>query len=215
MEKKNNMPLYKGPGRQGMMLSVMIIIPVIMGWFIFVQQAQSVDNRLLESSSRLIHPDLTVVMKAVSFLGSHRFLVPANLLLIAFLFFRKENKLALQTLLIALSSLGLMSLLKNLFKRIRPDHPLVEGISNYSFPSGHALMSVAFFGWLILLTKEKIRERMTRNIFIIPLLVLILLIGFSRVYLRVHYPSDVLAGYCIGIVWISCCLMVFRKTRLR
>ena len=215
MEKKNNMPLYKGPGRQGMMLSVMIIIPVIMGWFIFVQQAQSVDNRLLESSSRLIHPDLTVVMKAVSFLGSHRFLVPANLLLIAFLFFRKENKLALQTLLIALSSLGLMSLLKNLFQRIRPDHPLVEGISNYSFPSGHALMSVAFFGWLILLTKEKIRERITRNIFIIPLLVLILLIGFSRVYLRVHYPSDVLAGYCIGIVWISCCLMVFRKTRLR
>ena len=84
------MPLYKGPGRQGMMLSVMIIIPVIMGWFIFVQQAQSVDNRLLESSSRLIHPDLTVGMKAVSFLGSHRFLVPANLLLIAFLFFRKK-----------------------------------------------------------------------------------------------------------------------------
>ena len=65
---------------------------------------------------------------------------------------------ALQPLLIALSSLGLMSLFKNLFQRDRPDHPLVNGITNYSFPSGHAMMSIAFYGLLIWLLGRHLRQ---------------------------------------------------------
>lgn len=215
MENKKDRPLIGGPDRLSMLLSVLLFIPLLMSWFIFVQRTQALDDYLLQSCSRLIVPGLTRFMKAVTFLGSHAFLIPANLVLIIFFLFRKDYRSSLQTLLIALSSLGMMSLLKNLFQRIRPSDPLVPGITNYSFPSGHAMMSVAFFGWLIWLLLQQMKQGPLRKGLIFFLTILILTIGFSRVYLRVHYPSDVLAGYCIGIFWISCCLWIFRRLRLR
>lgn len=215
MENKKYTTLIGGPERVNMLLTLLLLIPLLMGWFIFVQRTQTLDDILLQKSSQLIGPGLTRFMKAVSFLGNHVFLIPANLLLIAFFLFRKDNRHALQTLLVALSSLGMMSLLKNLFQRIRPADPLVPGITNYSFPSGHAMMSVAFYGWLIWLLIQGMEKGPLRKGLIFLLVSLILTIGFSRVYLRVHYPSDVIAGYCIGILWISCCLWIFRKLRLR
>jgi membrane-associated phospholipid phosphatase len=143
------------------------------------------------------------VMLFITFLGNYQFLVPANLLLIIFFLLRKKKKIALLVFIIAITGLGLKFLLKAAFARPRPDNPIVEGIQNFSYPSGHALMSVAFYGLIILLANEITTNQFRKKILYIACTLLILLIGFSRVYLRVHYPTDVMAGYLLGIVWIA------------
>ena len=89
-------------------------------------------------------------MLTITFLGKHQFLVPANLLLIFyFLWGARQTWLSIRVLAISLSSLVLMLLLKALFARKRPLLPLLQAARGLSFPSGHAIMSVAFFGMII------------------------------------------------------------------
>lgn len=145
----------------------------------------------------------TGVMLFFTFLGTHNFLIPANLLLIAyFLFIRKQKWYSIKVPAIALSSLGLMFGLKHLFGRPRPDVPLVFKAEGLSFPSGHALFSITFYGLLVYLVYKSVENRVLRWTLIVLLVLLMLVIGFSRVYLRVHYASDVIAGFCVGFVWL-------------
>ncbi len=152
------------------------------------------------------------IMLFFTLLGKHQFLIPANLTLITyFLFIRKRTWFTIRIVSIALSSLGLMFILKHLFKRKRPLAPLLKQVKGLSFPSGHAIMAVTFYGLLIYIISQTINEKPLKWALIISLLLLIQSIGFSRVYLRVHYPSDVLAGYVIGFLWLGISLNTLKK----
>ena len=147
-----------------------------------------------------------------TFLGTHEFLIPANLVLIAyFLFIKKEKWYSIKIPAIALSSLGLMFALKYVFHRSRPMIPLLEEAKGLSFPSGHALMSVTFYGLIIYIIFKTIKNKELKWSLISMLLLLILIIGFSRIYLRVHYASDVMAGYCIGFLWLAFTVHLLNK----
>lgn len=119
--------------------------------------------------------------------------------------------MAIRTAAVLLSSLFVMTILKSLIHRHRPPDPLVDGITNYSFPSGHAFMSVAFYGLLIWYATIYIRMKWFRRMVIFFLLLVIAAIGFSRIYLRVHYATDVIAGIFIGFVWLDFCLWFIDK----
>lgn len=95
-----------------------------------------------------------------------------------------------------------MFILKLIFHRERPLTPLLAAAKGYSFPSGHALMSVTFYGLLILIVWQSTKPLWVKWPLSITLLSLIIVIGVSRVYLRVHYASDVLAGFSIGLMWL-------------
>lgn len=88
--------------------------------------------------------------------------------------------------------------LKHLIERARPLNSLIEA-HGFSFPSGHATMSAVFFLSLIFLFKDNIQNPLQRSVFIIGSVLLFLLIGFSRIYLNVHWTSDVVAGIILGI----------------
>ena len=103
-----------------------------------------------------------------------------------------------------------MFLLKYLFKRKRPLYPLQEA-KGLSFPSGHAIMSVTFYGLLIYIISQTIKDKPLKLSLIISLIIFIQLIGFSRVYLRVHYASDVAVGYITGLLWLIISLDVLKK----
>lgn len=193
------------------LLSAVFFIPLLMVWIVFINNSSWLDDKVFAFTGPLLSPGLTSFMKAITFLGTHDFLVPANFILIIILLIKKKKQLAWHTLVIALSSLGLMSLLKNLFRRKRPDHPLVDGVTNFSFPSGHAFMSVAFYGLLIWLVLQYSKKQSTRVLLIFFLSLLILLIGFTRIYLRLHYTTDVIAGFCFGIVWLYTCLYLLSR----
>lgn len=170
---------------------------------IFVIQDEHFDDRVFIYLSSLVSPRNNGIMLFFTELGKHTFLIPANIaLIIFFLFIRRHRWYSIKVPAIALSSLALMFLLKNLFDRPRPDIPLLEEARGLSFPSGHALMSVTFYGLLIYIVWKLVTLKWLKWTLMILLVFLIFLIGFSRIYLRVHYASDVLAGFAIGFLWL-------------
>lgn len=170
------------------------------------------DLAVFDKVQHIITTPTTRFMQVITFFGKHQFLIPANLLLIFyFLWIPRQTWFSIRVATIALSSLALMLILKQLFRRKRPLAPLLKAARGLSFPSGHAIMAVTFFGLLIYCILHSLWPPPIRIIVTILLVVVILLIGFSRIYLKVHYTSDVLAGFIIGLIWLLISLFVIRK----
>jgi membrane-associated phospholipid phosphatase len=178
----------------------------------FLRKHKRIDLLIFEKLRFLTSERNNHFMLFVTFLGKHQFLIPANLmLLVYFLFIRRQTWFSIRVAAVALSSLVLMVLLKNLFRRRRPLAPLLTAARGLSFPSGHAIMSVTFYGLLIYILQHTVSEGWLSGSLSGIILLLIFLIGFSRVYLRVHYPSDVLAGFIIGLLWLFLSLNLIQK----
>ncbi|WP_158069918.1 phosphatase PAP2 family protein [Cnuella takakiae] len=185
------------------LLTGAVVLFVYMVRRVFVLQNNSFDEKIFRALDPYVNESTNKLMVAVTFLGKHEFLIPANIALIFwFLLVRKHRWYSIKVPAVALSSLGLMFLLKNVFNRERPGIPLLEEAKGLSFPSGHALMSVTFYGLLIYAVYHLWKNETAKWSMISFLLLLILLIGFSRIYLRVHYTSDVLAGFAVGFLWL-------------
>lgn len=97
---------------------------------------------------------------------------------------------------------ALNQLLKRIIQRPRPTEFRIINESGYSFPSGHSMVSMAFYGYLIYLIYVKVKNKYLKWSLIVILGVLIISIGISRIYLGVHYTSDVLAGFLISISYL-------------
>jgi membrane-associated phospholipid phosphatase len=174
-----------------------------------MRKYKPIDMAIFERLEPLTSPDNNKLMLFITFLGKHQFLIPANLLLIFyFLFARHQTWFSIRVATIALSSLALMFLLKYLFRRKRPLSPLLKAAKGLSFPSGHAIMAVTFYGLLLYILLHTIDISWLKYLLTGLLVLLIILIGYSRVYLRVHYASDVLAGFIIGLLWLWISLSV-------
>lgn len=201
----------------GFIITIILLLIAIIIFSIAYNIAFGGKNAFDENAFAFLSPyrthSLTRFMLGVSFLGNQDFLIPANLLLLSYCFILKNRWFAVKLAALSLSSLGLLTLLKNIFQRARPLDPMVPGITNYSFPSGHSLMSVTFYGLLIYVAWHEIQNRWLRITAIVLLCMLILTIAFSRVYLRVHYASDVIAGLALGFIWITLSLYILDKIR--
>lgn len=102
-------------------------------------------------------------------------------------------------------------LMKSLFERPRPIFPHLVEASGLSFPSGHAMISFSFYGLLIYIVWREIRNKGVKYFLVVFLLLLIHLIGFSRIYLKVHFATDVMAGFSLGIIWLILSIFILRK----
>lgn len=179
---------------------------------VIVLQDTGFDQNVFALLQQHISRENNDIMLFFTFLGTHKFLIPANLLLIAyFLFVQKHKWYAIKIPAIALSSLALMFGLKHFFNRPRPGVPLLFHAEGLSFPSGHALFSVTFYGLLVYLIYKGIKNKNVKWALIVFLLLLMLVIGFSRVYLRVHYATDVIAGFCVGIIWLVLAIWLLNR----
>jgi membrane-associated phospholipid phosphatase len=177
-----------------------------------MRKYKPIDLAIFEKIRGLTNHRTNQFMLFITFLGKHQFLVPANLLLIFyFLLMTRQTWFSVRVVAIALSSLVLMLVLKRLFKRKRPLSPLLKAARGLSFPSGHAIMAVSFYGLIIYCILHSGWEVNTEILMTTLLVLLILLIGFSRIYLRVHYSSDVIAGFIIGFIWLMISLFVIGK----
>ena len=158
-------------------------------------------------------PELRPIMLFFTFFGSSNFLLPAYILLGAFYFFKRENKQrSLNIAAIGLTSAGLLFGLKFIFRRARPEEQMLKNIAGYSYPSGHSFSSFTFCGLLIFLIwmSDKISKPVKWMLSIL-LFVFASMVALSRVYFHVHYPTDVIAGFLLSIVWLTICYFLLER----
>ena len=163
--------------------------------------------------NNVITPRLTRLMKAVTFLGSSTFLLPAYILLITVYLYKKERRRSIEILLVGSLGILLNYVLKMFYHRTRPDAPLIRPLKSFSFPSGHAMSAFIFYGLLIYLISARPLHKGFKMVAVVFLVIIALAVGFSRVYLRVHYPSDVIAGFCLGLGWLCFAMWVLEKVK--
>ena len=131
--------------------------------------------------------------------------------MILYFVIRKKYRHAVDIAIIGITSSALMFGLKTIFHRQRPDLPIIKGIYTYSFPSGHALSSFILMSILIFIIRNGRWKNVYKWIVSSLLLLFSITIGISRIILRAHYPTDVIASFCLGIVWVIVSLWLLRK----
>ena len=161
-------------------------------------------------------PALSWYFSTITHLGDRFAYIVLSVILGLYLYIRKGNLIfTLQAMAVLVVAGALSFWLKDLIGRPRPEAAHALGISNKSFPSGHAMSSIAFYGFLIHLSWRIYKSQLKKVLFTLILVLLIVSIGLSRIYLQVHYPSDVLAGYAAGGICLVFFILVFSFMRFR
>jgi undecaprenyl-diphosphatase len=120
-----------------------------------------------------------------------------------FFYIKKNNKYSVILAISTLINYGMVYFIKIIIHRNRPSSEIaLVTETSYSFPSGHSIMAIAFFGLLLYFLIGYIRNKSIKMLTIFFGIIFIIAIGFSRVYLGVHWPSDVLASYTIGLIYL-------------
>ena len=187
-------------------LAAAIAALIFFGWLadeVLEGETRHFDEVTRAAVHQFASPVLTTIMRGLSFVGSTLALTIASIAVVVCLAMRKLGR---EAKLFALTMLGgalLNTILKLAFKRTRPVPFFnLSTPETYSFPSGHSLMSACFFGALAALLTARIKSRRLRIIIWIVATAMFLLIGLSRIYLGVHYTTDVIAGFAAALIWV-------------
>jgi undecaprenyl-diphosphatase len=210
---------------------LLLFLLVVSGIFLFIRLADEVregdtqrfDERILRLLRRtddagvpLGPPWLREAALDVTALGSPVLLTLVVIAVVGFLLLQKQFDMAVLTLLTTSGGSMLSLWLKQLMERGRPTVvPHLREVSTPSFPSGHAMLSAVVYLTLGILLMQVVRGRLIRLYCLLWAMLLTLLVGVSRIYLGVHYPTDVLAGWTAGLVWALACWLVAQYLRHR
>lgn len=149
--------------------------------------------------NNIVSTGMTSFMKVISLFGNGYIVMAIAMVIIIVI---KDNRERINIILcLLLSSVFNNIILKGIFRRDRPIYMMIKK-TDYSYPSGHSMISTVFYGYLIYLVYKYVDNKIVRNILICFLSVMIFLICFSRIYLGVHYFSDVIGGISVGVVFL-------------
>ncbi|HUG52754.1 MAG TPA: phosphatase PAP2 family protein [Vicinamibacteria bacterium] len=166
-------------------------------------EVQPLDDAVHSVLRDVSSPRATEVLRVLTDLGSGWVLTPATIVCAFGFLARRRIRGAV---LLSVTMLGVAALdwmLKLTFARDRPSPFFGDAVpDSYSFPSGHALAAFCFWGVLAALLAVRVRSRAVRVVIWTAAAVVILAVGFSRVYLGVHYATDVVAGFGVGFIWV-------------
>src|SRR5215210_1614227 len=217
MPDKTSKSTEKVKGISLRLLIVLAIFAVILLLFVFITEEivlgneSHFDNTVFQLLQGYTSTGTTDKMIFFTFFGSRKFLFPAySLLILYFLIFKRNTLRSLNIAAIALGSTGLLFTLKDIFKRHRPPYPLLANVKGFSFPSGHSFFAFTFCGLLIYILWETQISIIWKWISSFVLFVFAAMIAASRVYLHVHHASDVVAGFCLSILWLTLCIFVLQ-----
>ena len=172
------------------------------------------DDRVFSTIHPYYNEGLTRFFEMVTWFGGHGFLLPANLLLIfIFLISKPIRFYGWKIAIISITGILVMFGLKELLERQRPLVPLLAKAHGYSFPSGHSFSSFLFFGILGYIVHRTVKNKVLRIAIIVLLALFVLLIGYSRIYLKVHYATDVIAGFMLAAIWLMLARWILVRRR--
>lgn len=196
--------------------SCCLVLFVILGYIVkfYETTLQFIDQPISDLIRAHMTEGKTAFYIAITQLGSGTVIAGLVFLVVLFCLYRKYFSEALWVLINAALIAGIGNyLIKFVFERQRPSVTHLVTETHFSFPSGHAMGSMLFYGTLILILPAVIKNQRWRIGVQIALGLLILLIGISRIYVGVHYPSDILGGYLLGAAWLVGTYPTFQKRR--
>jgi len=191
-----------------------LIVIVCLIIFLFIledvldKEIEQFDNTIYLWLSKIIKEPITTFVKIITIMGSAYVIIPICIISIVYFWRKKEAKYILINLITIFFT---NQLLKRIVERPRPEGFRIVEELGYSFPSGHSMVSMAFYGFFIYLIYKKVKNNYIKWISISLLSLLILLIGISRIYLGVHYASDVLAGFLLSISYLGLFTHIINK----
>ncbi len=196
----------------GLYLTIGMIISLIFVYlFISVLESLIQEESLYQADSRIINllqvlrtPAINKLMAFITYLGEGSIVILGAFFIALLLFILKKKNYSIALIISVLFGQIFVWVLKNIIQRSRPS-PLNALISesSFSFPSGHAFLALSFYGLLSYFIFRESKNKLQKILSILFGILLIIGIGFSRIYLGVHWPSDVLASYAAGAAWLA------------
>ncbi len=180
-------------------VALMLFIFIFITRLLLKDELKEFDTAVYTFIISIKSPFITELFKGITFFASPLFLIVLSILLF-FIFKNKKYGLLSAANLIVVTLVN--QILKFTFSRPRPFEWMIINESGFSFPSGHAMVSMGFYGMLIFLIWQTNISKHTKKIWTIVLSLLILLIGISRIYLGVHYASDIAAGFTLSLSYL-------------
>lgn len=179
---------------------ISLLLFLILTILVFTNNFSYIDDKIESFILSIRNKNLTDTMNTITNIGSAYSLIVITILL---LFFLKNKKTCLLITLNLIFSFLSSQIVKFILQRERPINIGLVSTSGYSYPSGHSMVSMAYFGFMAYLIYKNISNVFLKIIFIMLFILLSIVIGFSRIYLGVHYFSDVLGGFLLSIFYLS------------
>lgn len=170
------------------------------------------DNKLLALIAEIEHPVITKLMLFFSYIGSSRLVIIITAVIMVILYLVLKHRQELILLMAGMiGTVVLNQTLKALFHRIRPDFQRFVEETGYSFPSGHSMAAFSLYTLLAFLLWRHTPTKFGRVLLVTFSALMILTIGFSRLYLGVHFPSDVIGAYLLSGFWVTLTIWYFQR----
>jgi len=204
MNKKKILNFIK-EHRKTIILTISLLLFAIITYATFSDKIEHIDTLVHSYILGIRNNNLTSILITITNLSSAYALIVLSIILLLTM---KNKKIPLYITLNLIFCFLLNQFAKEIFTRPRPLGINLIEESGFSYPSGHAMISMAYYGFIAYLLYKKNKSFITKLILIILLILTIILIGFSRIYLGVHYLSDVIGGFLLSIVY----LMIYIKS---
>ncbi|WP_037324496.1 phosphatase PAP2 family protein [Salinimicrobium terrae] len=168
------------------------------------------DDRVTDYVTSFRTPGLNNFFIFVTDLGDLYAYITITIITGLFLFYKLKNKkFILQLIGVVILSFLVNLALKEVFDRARPALEHMVVIKTLSYPSGHAMSAMSYYGFLIYIIFHIKMNKLLRGFLTVLFVTLIFFIGLSRIYLGVHFPSDVVGGFIGGLIWVAFCVVLF------
>lgn len=197
---------------------IVALIIVVAGINLFIELTNTLHSDVLSKYDSAVtdyitsyrSPPRNKFMQFITEVGDFNgYVIMTTLSTIIFYFLFRNWRYVFEILFVLIVS-GLSNVaLKQVINRARPDAEHLVSVASLSYPSGHAMSAISFYGFLIYLIYNLRLNRWLKTGLIIIFSLLILAIGISRIYLGVHYPSDVAGGFIAGFIWVVFCVILF------
>jgi undecaprenyl-diphosphatase len=185
---------------------------VLIAVLIHDRQLDWFDQTIIGWIQGLESPAFTYVLKGFTFIGSGKIIAILVPLIALFLYFRLGHRRELYFFIgVIIGSALLNETLKLIFHRVRPTIHRIIDATGYSFPSGHSMAAFTLYGVVAFLIWRNLSTSLQRKLVLFFSLVMVLAIGISRIYLGVHYPSDVLGAYLASGCWLAASIWFFHR----
>ena len=183
---------------RGFLLSLCITMFLIITFFVIKYDNLVIDQSIYNFFYNFSSSQATVIFLIITFLASKEFIILMCLIFILISLIKRKYQTSFLIILNIVISLLLNQTFKAIIRRERPFELMLVNESGYSFPSGHSMTALIFYGYFIYLTWESNLKKISKILITILNIILILLVGISRIYLGVHYPTDVIGAYFLG-----------------